>query len=191
MRGYIYKIYTLDNKMEYYASTTQRVCKRMADHKYLHKKWKDGESGFSPSYPIIDTNDYKYMTMEVMDFDERFELKNRERWYIENNECVNKIPFSASRVEYHKKYYKEHKTEMLEKQKQYYKEQKTERKIYAKEYIKNNKEKYDERVTCNCGTLIRWGDYHQHCKSDKHKTLLNSLNETEILKVSLPNTLLS
>jgi len=155
MRGYIYKLYTNDQKQVYYGSTSQRVCKRIADHNTDYKQWLKGKRNFVYSFPIIATNDYTYETLEYIDYNEKFELKQRERWYIQNNDCVNKqIPNQTEKeyrdthrdeiTEYKKEYYIDNKDKLLEYQTQYHIDNKDKILEYKKQYYIDNKDKLSE-----------------------------------------------
>ena len=166
--GYIYEIYSLDKKIRYFGSTTQQVCKRIATHKATCKRWKNGKTNFTSSYLIIETDDWDYKTIEKLLFNDPFELKNRERWYIENNDCVNKQIPNRSLKEYGKEYREANKEEKKEKNKEYYEAN--------KEKIKDNAK---EKITCNCGCVIKKNSLSRHKSSEKHEKLMKILTNNE------------
>ena len=91
MKGVIYRIYDNTNGNIYYGSTIQSLSNRMASHKMSYKKWIKGDKRQScKSFEIIKNGDYDYNIVEEVEFENKYELHNRERYYIENNECVNK-----------------------------------------------------------------------------------------------------
>ena len=157
--GYIYKIFCkTDDDLVYYGSTTQkRVCNRISGHNRSYKSWKLGKSSFVTSFSVIDTGDWDYMTVEKVMHDEPFELRNRERWYIENNECINKRIPNTTPKESNKKWYDNNKEKIAEKIKDYYEEN--------KEKIA---EKHKEKVTCECGCIVRYYGLARHTKTKKH-----------------------
>ena len=205
--GYIYKIFCkTDEEMVYYGSTTQkRVCSRISNHNAKYKSWKNGNNDFTTSFSVIDTGDWDYMTVEKVMHDEPFELRNRERWYIENNECVNKcIPNNTQKesskkyreqnkekiaeykkqnkeiiAEYKKDYYEENKEIIAEQQKEYKKQNKEIIAEYKKNYYEENKEKLaekqKEKVTCECGCIVRYDKLGGHKKTKKHLDLLTKM----------------
>ena len=187
--GYIYKIFgKTDDDLVYYGSTTQkRVCNRISGHNRSYKSWKLGKSSFVTSFSVIDTGDWDYMTVEKVMHDEKFELRNRERYWIENNKCVNKCIPNNTPKEYGKKYheenkekiaeknkdyYEENKEKFAEKNKDYYEENKEKLTEYHKEYRNQNKEKIaekvKEKVTCECGCIVRRDGLGGHKKSKNH-----------------------
>jgi len=134
--GSIYKIYDNTNGNVYYGSTSERLLgKRLAHHRGHYKDWCNGKGGGCKSFDIIKNGDYDISLVEKVNYEEKVELHRRERWYIENNECVNKnIPTRTK-----KEYYDEHKEELCEYGKKYYDEHKVERIEYSKKY-------YDEHI---------------------------------------------
>ena len=198
--GYIYKIFCkTDTELVYYGSTTQkRVCSRISGHNANYKSWKLGKSNFLTSFSVIDTGYWDYMTVEKVMHDEPFELRNRERYWIENNKCVNKnipntTPKESSKkykkqnaeklAEYYKDYYEENKEIIAEYQKEYqkqnkekiaeYKKQNAEKITeYKKEYRNQNKEKIAEynkkKLTCDCGCIVRYDGLARHKKTKNH-----------------------
>jgi hypothetical protein len=82
----IYKIYRLwGNEMNYYGSTSQSIYDRKRVHKYNKNQCS--------SKLIIDScNDWDIEVVEICPIGTtKEESLWRERWWIENNECVNKI----------------------------------------------------------------------------------------------------
>ena len=76
--GKIYKI--TGNGLTYYGSTIQLLCNRKTSHKYLKR---------CISRIIIDKGDWKLELVEDFSCENKEQLLWRERWWIENNECIN------------------------------------------------------------------------------------------------------
>jgi len=142
--GYIYKIWSVSNpEMVYYGSTQQQVCKRMNDHRRGYDTWKNPNKNknFTSSYLIFDMGEYEYATLESIEFEELFELRNRERFYIENNTCVNcRVPNRTN-----KEWCEENREILREKKKIYAKANKEKFDVYMKQYQEENKEKIREQ----------------------------------------------
>ena len=187
--GYIYKIFCkTDDDLVYYGSTTQkRVCNRISGHNRSYKSWKLGKSSFVTSFSVIDTGDWDYMTVEKVMHDDLFELRNRERYWIENNKCVNKNIPNTTPEERCKKYREENKEKIAEYKKDYYEENKEKIAEYKKEYRDQNKAKFAEKnkdyyeenkekiaeykkkkATCECGCIVRRDGLGEHKKTKKH-----------------------
>ena len=135
--GYIYKIYDNTNANVYYGSTTQPLSKRMAFHRNSYKRNLKGMAAYDRSaFKILENNNYSYNVVEKVEFEDKFELYTRERFYIENNECVNKqIPTRTT-----KEWCDDNKEEIKVKGKQYYEDNKEEIKVKSKQYYEDNKE---------------------------------------------------
>ena len=148
MFGYIYKIWDNDDpSLVYYGSTKQQVSIRIGEHRTTKK--------YCTSKIIIERNNYQYATIEKVEYEDKFELHNRERWYIENNICVNKCIPNQTNAEYRnqnkeiiaekqKEYKKQNKEKLAEKNKDYYEENKEKLAENQKEYYEENKEKFTE-----------------------------------------------
>jgi hypothetical protein len=142
--GYIYKIWDLDDtSLVYYGSTQQTVCQRMTNHR---RNCKCEKSLHCSSFEIIKRNNYQYATLEKVEFEELFELRNRERFYIENNKCVNKYIPNRPFLEVAKNYRDNNKDMIKEKRDK----KKDKLALYQKEYIKNNKEMVKEKCKKYC-----------------------------------------
>jgi len=81
-KGIVYKISCNKTGKTYYGSTSQTLSKR----KSLHKMSKNSSS----SKEIIDLGDWRIEVVEEVFYDDKSDLLNRERHYIEINACVNK-----------------------------------------------------------------------------------------------------
>ncbi len=117
--GIIYKIECCITGEVYYGSTTQKyLSMRMAEHKSGCKRWKEGKTTYTTSYSIIERGYYSYNVIENVECENKHQLHTRERYYIENNECINKFIPARTHREYNEKY----------------------QKTYAKAYYQTNKE---------------------------------------------------
>jgi hypothetical protein len=137
---YIYRIYSDLGPLQYYGSTTN-IKRRWSEHKCS----KDTNSKI-----VFETygSNCKYEILEEGEDNTRIE---RERFYIENNECVNKQIAGRTRKEriksnketmkeYMKIYYESNKETIKEHMKTYRKSNKEARQIYDKAYYQANKE---------------------------------------------------
>ena len=149
MIGFIYKIIDNTNGNVYYGSTTRTIIQRMTGHRSQYERWVDGKRGGCKSFDIIKNEDYSCSIVEQVEFENKVGLLQRERWYIENNECVNKcVPLRSQeeKIEYHKEYNLKNKGRINERQREYNKENAEQRNERQKEY---NKEHHEQRKEYN------------------------------------------
>ena len=133
MRGYIYKLYCMTSGLAYYGSTINPVEVRLYGHK---------NNPTSTSEQIIKNGDYKIEVLEEFDFQNKTDLLNREKYYILNNECVNKnVPLRTTKEWYYDNNYKDklrndYDDKRKEKKKEYYIANREKRLQYQQEYLK-------------------------------------------------------
>lgn len=103
LNGKIYRIVSKANPdLVYYGSTTRRLCQRLANHKsnYLQYKKHNNKRVYTTSFIVLETGDYDMELVECISCNDKRELWNRERYYIENNNCVNKCIPTRTPEEY-------------------------------------------------------------------------------------------
>eukprot|EP01052_Picozoa_sp_SAG31_P050928 SAG31_NODE_11857_length_991_cov_80.670404_1_plen_164_part_00 len=102
----IYKLVDNTNGNVYYGSTTARLlCMRLAGHNASHRRFKKGEGTNCSSFQILENKDYTLSLVETYPCNSKDELYARERFYIENNDCVNLVLPGRPRKEWAKEYY--------------------------------------------------------------------------------------
>jgi len=195
-KGKIYKIISPHTDKCYVGSTTKdRLSNRLAGHRSDLKKGKNMSSKY-----ILELGDYEIVLLELYPCNSKDELYARERHYVEMLDSVNyRIPNRSQKEyqlnikdkikEYKKEYYQDNRGNVLKKQQEYAIENKDKIKEYKKEYQLNNKDKIKEyqkeryiknekmikqKVTCECGCLIRKGNILQHKKTKKHIDNINN-----------------
>jgi len=178
-KGKIYRLFNDDMLgLVYYGSTTQTLKKRLAIHKY------DFNRGINiTSSVLFQTDNFKIELVENYPCLNRKELETRERWYIENNECINnRIPCRTMKeyqqlnkdkiAEYRKLYIVKNKEKLANHRKLYYQNNKDKVKENTKIYYQTNKDKINEynstKVTCECGDVMNIKSIYRHRKSQKH-----------------------
>ena len=117
MQGKIYKIYCNTTGKTYYGSTCQpTLAKRLADHVQSFKKHsrEPNKYAYTTSFEVIKGGDYSIALVESVPCKTKDELHSKERYYIENNECVNKViptrnvkDYRETNLESYKKYMEE------------------------------------------------------------------------------------
>ena len=128
--GKIYRIVCNNTGKVYIGSTTQSLSKRLVAHRLDYKKYTNGKGNFITSFEIIKNNDYSIILIENVACNNREELLKKERYYIENTDCVNKlVPLRTA---------KEYRDNNKEKLKQYSINNSEKIKKYLKDYCINN-----------------------------------------------------
>ena len=151
-KSIIYKIFDNTNGNVYYGSTYNLLRVRMRCHR------SDAKHNLNKaSQQIILNGNYDYSMVEKYPCNSKQELHTRERYWIENFECINKyVPgrTDKERKEYLKMYNAE----------------------YQVEYYIKNKEEIDKRkstkIVCECGTKIRRNGISSHRKTPKHSKFM-------------------
>ena len=144
--GKIYKIVCNITGKVYIGSTCKKLLsQRLAGHVSQFKLWKNGKGNNITSFQILENNDYYIELLEVYSCKSKDELLIRERFYIKNNDCVNKFKYLNITEEDKKernKIYRENNKDKIKEQRENNKDKINEKK---KEYYENNKEKIKEQ----------------------------------------------
>ena len=157
----VYKIISNSNPdLVYYGSTYCKLSNRLAKHKSSYKLYLKRNLKYMTSFLLVKLDDCKIILVEKYPCIDKEELRMRERFYIENNPCVNKNIPSRTRKEYSKIYrenniekekerHKKYRENNIEKEKEYskiYREDNREKlKENSRRYYENNREKERER----------------------------------------------
>ena len=148
-KGKIYKIVDNTNDAIYIGSTCNSLKNRLSSHKGDYKRFLKGIFNNVKSFDIIKNNDYKIELLENCEVKTKSELLARERFFIENNDCINKNIPGRTHKEADKAYYIANKEKLN---------------------IKRNG-KFD----CECGAHFSYANKSRHFKSAKHQKNLNNL----------------
>ena len=155
--GKIYKIVCNETGLIYIGSTAQKyISTRLEGHKRSFKQYLNGKYRYVTSFKIIEGGNFDIILLENHSCKDKYELKARERHYIETMECVNKVIPNRTIKEYYldnketlnettKLYYKDNKETIQEQNKQYYKKNRDKRIEQVKQYYSTNKESIKEQ----------------------------------------------
>ena len=149
-KGMIYKIYCNITGETYYGSTVNTLAKRMHTHRDVAKE--NSKNSYT-SKSIMARGDYDYSLVENYKCNNKQELHARERYWIENYECVNKyVPGRTNKERYEankdkilklkKVYHEANKDKIIKQKKVYYENNKDKIKVYCE----TNKDKISERL---------------------------------------------
>ena len=139
----IYKIVCNDTHEAYFGSTILSLKQRETLHKSNLKRFDRNLGKFCAAYQIIRRNNYEFILIENYPTNSRDELLFRERLYIDNNDCINKIiPIRTQpeKIDLRIKLSRNQYLKNLDKKRQYYQDNKNKIKQYnlAKYYIKKS-----------------------------------------------------
>ncbi len=91
MNGNIYKISSILTDKCYIGSTFKDIEKRLRKHEYNFKAWNKGQYHYVSVFDILNSKVYKIELLEnLKDIDVK-ELRKKEGFHIQNNNCVNKF----------------------------------------------------------------------------------------------------
>ena len=139
--GKIFKVQDIGGEMVYYGSTNESyLCRRMDSLRSQYNQWKGGKPCKGVVFQIFEKYGIANCVIVLVEnfvCDSKDELKARVSFYIQSNECVNKIA-SWTRSVSDKKYYIKHADE-----KQKYRDDNKEKSCeYSREYRINNKQRF-------------------------------------------------
>jgi len=146
-----------DEPLIYIGSTCKILKTRLNGHLRHYKIYLNNKFNFLTSFKLFEK--YGVDNVDIILLEEcnnitnKLELLKREKYYIDNNICVNKIKPSRTKKEwnkennYNEKYYnynKENYKKYREDNKEHYKKYREDNKEHYKKYREDNKEKYKE-----------------------------------------------
>lgn len=132
----IYAIYASPCHLPYYGSTVKTLAQRKANHNYDYKKSKEGAVGKCSAYKLFDEVGVENCIFEIVehlpdDFTKK-QMLERERFWIQNNVCINRVRPIITKEERKKQVY------------EYRKANSEKMKEYQTAYCKTNRAKINE-----------------------------------------------
>ena len=153
----VYKIFSEKGDKVYYGSS---IAKRSPLHRFQTHKYayKTGILRCS-SKELFDEYGVENCSFQIVEYcNNKEHTRERERWYITNNDCINKVIPSKTVEEIHAY------------RKQYADQHKEQRKEYDIQYRKNKKEEHRITHICEiCGGKFKLKHKTTHEKTKKHK----------------------
>lgn len=177
--GKIYKITCNDTGDVYYGSTKKHyLCNRKSEHRADVKRYDEGKKPRKCAcHDIVKNNNFK---MELVEEPPLENLKQREKYYIQNFKCININNPLPTKEEAKKKKWETEKIRRQDpivyaKKLQSYKDwaNKNDRTEYNKKYLNEYREKNSEIVECECGSCIVKYKLSDHLKTKKHLDFIN------------------
>ena len=156
----IYKITCLETGLNYIGSTTKDdINFRVSQHINTYSSYLNNKSSYCTSFEVIRHGNITVDLLEEFTCDNKEDMQIRERYHIQNNQCVNKnIPNRTI-----KQYY----MDKIEKYKNHY------QKIKENDY-------YKKRYKCFCGGSFSINNMRQHCKTQKHNLNIPVVFDTSL-----------
>jgi group I intron endonuclease len=114
-------------------------------------------------------DNFKFQILEEVCCENKQELLERERFYVECLEPSLNIEVPSRSK---KEYYQDHREEKLEYQKEYYQENQEN----YKKYYQDHRDKLTEKINCECGGTYTRPHKAKHFKTKKHQDYLKNLN---------------
>lgn len=132
MNGVVYKIVCNETNETYYGSTIQPLKKRIQGHIYGARANKTCNSKI-----IINRGNFSVEVCEEVFCETRKELFERERFWIEHNDCVNRVVPLRTYPEF----YADNQQKILDYKKEYHEKNRERILAYKKEHYKKNRDR--------------------------------------------------
>ena len=176
-KGKIYKLISDHTDEIYIGSTCQLLCHRLSGHA---RDFREGKNQCT-CRNMFELGKVKIVLIENVPCDSKEELYKRERHYIENMNCVNKlIPGRTMAENYQDK--KEHfKKRSLDRYYATKEEISKKTKEYRLKNIDKIKERKKLRTICDCGLDVAKDHIAQHKRTKRHLKLIESKTEVPTL----------
>eukprot|EP01080_Neovahlkampfia_damariscottae_P009107 gene9107-gene1209 len=155
----IYKIVCNVTNLVYVGSTTTpRLCQRLRKHKYNFTRYQQGIGKYYTSYEVLENNNYQIILIEGLpDCQNVEQLRSRERYWIDQMDCVNKNrPYITPEEK------RNYQIDWVEKVKE-------EVPNYRSIVNEKHRLKHSQRELCACGGFYKKYSKWQHQQSQKHK----------------------
>ena len=174
-KGKIYRIVCNKTGLTYIGSTTyDTLAQRLCTHKYYYKKWLINPTiRKCTSVSVLEGGDYDIVLIENVNCNNKDELYQRERHWIENSECVNRVVPGRTHAEYRE----QHRERLREQNNEFYANHQESMIERAKTYREKNPDKIKELnkkamekppVLCDCGMYYSYKHKARHLASTKH-----------------------
>ena len=157
--GKIYKVVDHAYEKMYIGSTIQTLSNRMSEHRGHYKNWKDGLRHKLSLFDIFDeygTDNCRIELLEAFPCKNKDELRQREGFHIQHNQCANKVVAGRSKKQWEednkerisvkqKEKYEANKEQYLSRNKNYRQTHAEEIRQQSMKYRNENKENINKR----------------------------------------------
>ena len=160
-KGKIYKIASYKTSLVYIGSTVQKLPSRMSGHRKKHRSYQTGNKDYTSSFEILAYGDAKIVLVESFPCSSKYELEKRERYWIEQTECVNKNVPTRTR----KEHYETNKEHLLARKKQYYQDNKEKGSLQHNSLRQQQRQYYqDNKDAIKRADRFRHSEFGKMCK---------------------------
>ena len=195
----IYKIQHRDNDELLYVGSTTDFTRRKYSHKYICNNTNHKRHNIKLYKMIRDNGGFDCFNMTII---KEFPCQNKQEALSQEDKIMRQLKANMNNnkafrtpeesVEYQKQYRQENQDELTEKRRQRYKLNREKYLEQRKQYYELNREKYLElrkqyyelnkekileldkqKMTCECGCVIRRNGFTEHKRTQKHQDLLN------------------
>lgn len=171
--GKIYRITDIAYTKFYYGSTCESLTQRLARHRNKYTTYSKGGCTKTSSFDLFNefgVENCKIELVELYPCNSKEELRSREGYYIEHNQCVNR--YVAGRNETFQEYYQRNKPACLAQRKEYKILHKEEEKEYHKKKYQERKHILLAKHLCGCGKYYTYEHKKRHEKCKHHQEWL-------------------
>ena len=168
------KIYCIRNTADdsiYVGSTTQPLCKRMAEHRNIMKIHASRGNLHQKMFDV-GVNILYIELIEDCPCDNKEELRTREGFFIRGMGTLNSYIAGRSRQDYSV----DNRISIKTYKKQYDENHKTESIQYRKDNKALIKEQRSKLIICECGRQVTHQSKFRHIKTQIHQQLMNELS---------------
>jgi len=163
----IYKIVNPENNLVYYGHTTATLQHRFNEHKR--------HNGIGTAcHKLFISGTQNIELVEIYPCNKRSDIILRERFYIENNDCVNFVIPGRTK----KEWIKDNREHVAEVSKKLYEKHKANGTTYYDRHKKILLEKNKKIINCYCGSKITFNSSARHERTNKHKNYIDSLHSS-------------
>lgn len=149
-KGKIYRLVCNITGKQYVGSTTVKLCDRKAGHNTQYKLFLKGKARCMTSFDIVKNGDFSIVLIEEFPSQTIEQLMARERYWIEQTDCLNKqkptgIPYTDKK-EYYSQYRQQNKEKINKSAREYIERDPERRKEQARNYYHRKKAQNLSRI---------------------------------------------
>ncbi len=165
----VYKIafvYKITSGTQVYFGSTKDFSRRKIQHINAYENYIKNGGRYYQSFDILKLGDYTFEIIETHNIISKFDLLMREKFYIDNNDCINnRAPINT--------------VDELKQQKQ------AREKRYRQKHDVDLKAKKNEKFNCPCGGKYTKSHKALHDRSIKHIKYITNVKTINISSLTI------